>query len=133
MEISKSLILQIAQLNDEISILEDKILADAREFLNENVIWTKEGKRGKSRETQTFSELISRIIDMRNDRYYDCPGFLNMLYKRDEELWKEFNRYLESLSVRYDLEEVRDGGDDNSFIKEFENPLKSLDYWTSDR
>ena len=136
MEISKNLILQIAQLNDEISILEDNMLNVARDFLNENVIWIKEGKIGHVRKTEDFQEMIEYLTENRHDRYYECLEFSNSLYEKDKELWEEFGKYIDSLSVPYDSEEVRDGkkeSDDSIVEDEFKNPLNSLDYWTLDK
>lgn len=134
MEISKNLILQIAQLNDEISILEDNMLNVARDFVNENVIWIKEGKRGQVKKTEDFQEMIEYLTKNRHDRYYELIGFCNSLAKRNKELWEEFDKYIDSLSVPYDSEEVRDGKKENDdSIDTFKNPLNSLDYWTLDK
>jgi len=136
MEISKNLILQIAQLNDEISILEDNMLNVARDFVNENVIWIKEGKRGHVKKTEDFQEMIEYLTEDRHDRYYELIGFCNSLAKRNKELWEEFDKYIASLSVPYDSEEVRDGKkeSDDSIVKDtFKNQLNSLDYWTLDK
>ena len=127
-DISKELILQIAQLNDDMSILEDKMLNIARGVIDENVIWIHQGRRGRCKEPQIVQDLISEIKEKRNDRYYEILGFCNSLAKRDMELWKEFNKYMDSLNVSYDSEEVRNGGREKHDATNI--PLNSLDYWT---
>lgn len=133
-DISKELILQIAQLNDDMSMLEDKMLDIARDVIDENVILIHQGRRVRCIEPQIFQDLISGIKENRHDRYYELLGFCNSLAKRNKELWEEFGKYIDSLSVPYDSEEVRDGKKENDdSIDTFKNTLKSLDYWTLDK
>ena len=81
-DISKELIFQIAQLNDDMSILEDKLLDIARDAIDENVIWIHHGRRVWCKQRQFFQDLISGIKENRHDRYYEILGFCNSLAKR---------------------------------------------------
>lgn len=127
-DVDRSFIYDMAQLNDELAFIEDELFNLFNKFTNKDVDFVRNGRKVQPSGTEYVSKLVSYMEEKRKTRYWNCVTLSNYLYKKNKDLYEEFQVYIQSLSIPYNGETKRtDEIFDSLPINE--KPTLPLDYW----